>query len=412
MDRVALYTKDAQTVEDTGLPESLVHDLILKHIFFAGSILLASLAEATRLNYAIIHTFYRQMQKEQLAETKSMLGDDCQVTLTARGRSVAEVALKKSQYTGPAPVGLEQYKRVVSKQAAVVNQTAESLRSALGDLVLSDQVIAELGTALVTGGALLLYGATGNGKTSIAERLSRIFNDMVYIPHAVEVSGQILTVFDPLVHRPEQEQPEGADRRWMLCRRPLVKVGGEMRMEMLEPRVDEHTRICVGPLQMKANNGILLIDDFGRQHITPQELLNRWIVPLDRRTDVLSLWTGFSFEIPFEMLVVFGTNLPLTDLMEEAFLRRMKNKVKIDAPTEDIFRKLLTRVCQEKKLACAPEVQEYLLEQCLQHSTSGLRACFPADLTAAICGIAAFERRAPEMNKGAIDRAIRVYFAH
>jgi predicted ATPase with chaperone activity len=412
MDRIGFYTKDAQTVEETGLPPSLVHDLILKHIFFAGSITLAALAEATRLNYAIIHTLYRQIQKEHLAETKNMQGEDYEVTLTARGRSVAEVALKKSHYTGPAPVSLDQYKRVVNNQAVRVNQTAESLRAALGDLVLSDQLIADLGTALVTGGTLLLYGATGNGKTSIAERLHRIFNDMVFIPLAVEVSGQILTVFDPLVHRPEKEQPEAADRRWILCRRPLVKVGGEMRMEMLEPRMDEHTRICVGPLQMKANNGVLLIDDFGRQHITPQELLNRWIVPLDRRTDVLSLWTGLSFEIPFEILVVFGTNLPLSDLMEEAFLRRMRNKVKIDAPSEDIFRNLITRTCQEKKLACSQEMEEYLLDQCHQHSLTGLRACFPEDLVAAICGIAAFERRAPEMNKDAIDRAIRVYFAH
>lgn len=183
-------------------------------------------------------------------------------------------------------------------------------------------------------------------------------------------------------------------------------------MDMLEPRVDEHTRICVGPLQMKANNGILLIDDFGRQHITPQELLNRWIVPLDRRTDVLSLWTGVSFEIPFEILVVFATNLPLSDLVEEAFLRRMKNKIKIDAPSEDIFRQVVRRTCHDKNLACPPEMEEYLLEQCHQHSITGLRACFPEDITAAICGIAAFERRPPVLDKDTIDRAMRVYFAH
>jgi predicted ATPase with chaperone activity len=412
VDRITFYTKEAQTVEETGLPESFIVDLILKHIFFAGSIILASLAEATKLNYGIVLGVYRQLQKEHLAETKSMVADDYQISLTVRGRSVAELAVKKSHYVGPAPVPLAQYKRVITTQAARVNQTAESLRSALGDLILSDDVIADLGTALATGGSLLLYGATGNGKTSIAERLKRIFSDMVYVPHAVEVSGQIINVFDPLVHRQEQEQPENADGRWVLCRRPMVKVGGEMRMEMLEPRLDDHTRICVGPLQMKANNGILLIDDLGRQHITPQELLNRWIVPLDRRTDVLSLWTGVSFEIPFEMLVVFATNLSLREVAEDAFLRRMKNKVKIDAPNAGTFCEMLRRVCQEKKLACAPEMEQYLLDQCLQHSLGELRACFPEDITAAICGIATFEGRAPMLDKKMIDRAIRVYFAH
>ena len=412
MDRIAFYTKEAQSVAETGLPESLVVELILKHIYFAGSITLATLAQQTKLSPSVIHSLFRQIQKEQLCETKGMVGEDYQITLTSRGRSMADVAIGKSHYAGPAPVSLEQYKRLVTKQAAHVNLTHESLKSALGDLVLTDEIIADLGTALVSGGALLFYGATGNGKTSIAERLHRVFNDMVCIPYAVEIAGQIVTVFDPLLHRPEKKQDDTPDRRWVLCRRPLVKVGGEMRIEMLEPRVDEHTRICVGPLQMKANNGILLIDDFGRQHITPRELLNRWIVPLDRRTDVLSLWTGLSFEIPFEILVAFATNLPLSDLAEDAFLRRMKNKIKIDAPSPETFREIVRRTCQEKKLACASGAEDYLLQQCAHYSTAGLRACFPGDVTAIVCGIAEFERRTPELNKADIDRAMRVYFAH
>ncbi|HYL36410.1 MAG TPA: AAA family ATPase [Bryobacteraceae bacterium] len=412
MDRVALYTKEAHTVEETGLSESLLIDLVLKHTFFAGTPLLADLAAATRLHNSIIHTLYRELKKEQLCETKSMIGEDYQITLTTRGRSMTQVALEKSHYAGPAPVPLEQYNKVIAQQAVHINQTAESLKSALGDLVLSDDVIADLGTALVSGGTLLLYGATGNGKTSIAERLHRVFDDMIYIPYAVEVGGQIITVFDSLVHRAEKEPEDRTDRRWVLCRRPLVKVGGEMRIEMLEPRVDEHTRICVGPLQMKANNGILLIDDFGRQHISPRELLNRWIVPLDRRTDVLSLWTGMSFEIPFELFVVFATNLSLSDLAEEAFLRRLKNKIKIDAPADEIFKKILERVCREKNLAYSPEIEQYLLDQCMIHSAQRLRSCFPVDLTQIVCGVATFERRPPVLDKTNIDRAMRIYFAH
>lgn len=400
------------SVQETGLPQPLLFDLLLKHAFFEGSISLSTLSERMKLAPATIDSLYRHLQTEQLCETRGMLGEDYAIALTSRGRNMAEVALKKSQYAGPAPVPLAQYKRAILKQAVQVHETAESLKSALGDLVLSDDVIAEIGTALVTGGSIFLYGPTGNGKTSIAERLQRVFNDLVYIPYAVEVSGHIVTVFDPLVHRPEKEQPPAMDRRWMLCRRPMVKAGGEMRAEMLEPQVDESTRICVGPLQMKANNGILLIDDFGRQRISPHELLNRWIVPLDRRTDVLSLSTGVSFEIPFELLVVFATNLPLSDLAEEAFMRRVRNKIKIDAPSDEIFRKLLRRVCHDKSLECTPETEDYLSQQCAKNAPSGLRACFPEDITTLVCGIATFERRAPKLGKDEIDRALRVYFVH
>jgi predicted ATPase with chaperone activity len=285
------------------------------------------------------------------------------------------------------------------------------MRSALSDLVLPEQVVRSLGAALVTGGTILLYGPTGNGKTSIAERLHRIFNDLVWIPYAVEVSGQILTVFDSLVHEAEKEQPQ-MDSRWMLCRRPMVKVGGEMRAEMLEPMVDEVTRICTGPLQMKANTGILLIDDFGRQRITPRELLNRWIVPLDRRTDVLSLWSGVSFEIPFEVLVVFATNLALSDLAEEAFMRRLKHKIKIEPLGEDLFKNLVQKVFQRENIPCTAETEEYMAQQCAKHSPEGLRACFPRDIADIIRGTAIFEQRKPSLSLEEVDLALNVYFVH
>ncbi len=178
---------------------------------------------------------------------------------------------------------------------------------------------------MASGGAIVLYGSTGNGKTSLGERLHRIWDTPVYTPHAVEISGEIISVYDPLIHHAEpDDQPE--DERWVLCRRPMVKVGEELRLEMLDPRVDEVTRMGIAPIQMKSNNGILLIDDFGRQRISPRELLNRWIVPLDRHSDILSLWSGVNFEIPFHVLVVFATNLALSDLAEEAFLRRLKKQ--------------------------------------------------------------------------------------
>lgn len=407
-----LQPKTPHTVEETGLSQGLVLDLVLKHAFFEGTATLETLSRRSRLAPSIIHSIYRHLQREQLCDTRGMVGDDYEIALTARGRAMADVALQKSQYAGPAPVPLLEYNKMVAQQGIPIEVTAENLKAALSDLVLPDLVINQLGASLVTGGALLLHGTTGNGKTSIAERLHRILKGQVYIPHAVEVSGQVLTVYDQLIHGAVETQPDNVDGRWVLCRRPMVKVGGELRVEMLEPRVDEITRVCVAPVQMKSNNGILLIDDFGRQRITPRELLNRWIVPLDRHTDVLSLWSGVSFEIPFQVLVVFATNLALSDLAEDAFMRRLKNKIKIDPLNSELFCELLRRVCREKNLACTPEMQEYLWQGCAKHSPEGLRACFPGDVVAIVCGISAFEQQACELNPDRIDRALKIYFGH
>jgi hypothetical protein len=396
-------------LEEAGLNQGLMLDLVLRHAYFEGMVTLETLVKRTKLSPTIIHNLFRHLQKEQLCESRATANDDYEFTLSNKGRTMAEVALKKTHYVGPAPVTLTDYNRAVSEQGIEATLTAAELRSALSDLVVPERVIRELGTALTTGGALLLYGSTGNGKTSIAERLYRVFNDTVWVPHSVVVSGQILAVYDPLLHNAVSDQPLSADSRWVLCHRPMIKVGGELQADMLEPRIDETTRICVAPLQMKANNGILLIDDFGRQRMAPRELLNRWIVPLDRHTDVLSLWAAGSFEIPFEMLVVFATNLSLSDLAEEAFLRRLKNKIRIDFLSEDLFDELMRRVCEKKGLACTPEAQRQVREQCFRYA-GGLRSCFPEDLTSLICGIAKFEQRAPNLGEEDINHALRMYF--
>jgi hypothetical protein len=404
---------EAHHLDKTGLSLSLVLDLILKYTYFEGAMTLAKLVERSKLSSTIILAIYRHMQKEQLCETRSMVGDDYEISLSSKGRNMAEVALRKSHYAGPAPVPLGDYNLSVSAQSLHLDITAESLKSALNDLVVPEYVIRELGAALVTGGAIMLYGSTGNGKTSIAERLPRIFeDDLIYVPHAVEVSGQIISVYDPFIHRTYNVTEDPVDPRWVRCRRPMVKVGGELRADMLDIRMDEVTRMCTAPIQMKANNGLLLIDDFGRQRITPRELLNRWIVPLDRRTDILSLWSGVSFEIPFELLVVFATNLPLSDLAEDAFMRRLKNKIKIEPLSRDLFNELLRRVCEEEQLRCTPEVEEYVSREFLKQSPEGLRACFPTDLIKIIRGIAAFEKRIPGLNRRDVDEALKVYFVH
>jgi MoxR-like ATPase len=412
IDREQFHPREAQRIEDTGLSNGLLVDLVLKHIFFEGTALLRVIADRAKLHPGVILALYRQFQKEQLVETRSMQGEDYEISLTAKGRSMAEVALKKGQYAGPAPVTLPSYNQAVAKQGIPLRPSLESLREAMSDLVLPDHVIHELGTALVTGGTIMLYGETGLGKTSIAERLHRVFEDNVYIPYAIEAGGHIITVYDPLVHTAVEDESAHLDARWVLCQRPMVKVGGEMRAEMLDPHIDEVTRICSGPLQMKANNGILLIDDFGRQRISARELLNRWIVPLDRRKDIMSMWSGVSFEIPFELVVVFATNLSLSDLAEEAFMRRLKNKIKMEAMQPQLFDELVRRVCRQKGLWLEPGAEEYLRVACAEHASTGLRACYPEDVASTICGMASFEQRAAKMDKSSIDSAIRVYFVH
>ena len=290
------------------------------------------------------------MQHEQLCEARFKTDEDYEFSLSARGRTLADVALKKTHYAGPAPVDLTEYNRAVSAQGIGARITAGHLRFALNDLVVPEQVIRDLGAALVTGGTILLYGPTGNGKTSIAERIHRVFADVVYIPWAVVVAGQILSVYDPLVHRAVARARRSGIPRWVLCNRPMVKVGGEMRSEMLEPRIDEATRICVAPLQMKANNGILLIDDFGRQRITPRELLNRWIVPLDRHTMFYPSGPDSASRFHFRCLSSFRRISLSADLAEDAFLRRFENKIRIEHFSEELFDELLRRICAAKRL--------------------------------------------------------------
>jgi len=406
-----IHPRAIHSIEETGLPFGLVLDLVLKHAYFEGTVLLRTLMDRTKLSPMIIHAMYRHLQKEQLCETRTMIGEDYEISLSNKGRIMADVALKRSQYAGPAPVRLTDYQRMVSKQGISFSVNEDQLKTVLSDLVLPGRVIHQLGTALVTGGAILLYGETGNGKTSISERLHKIFDDYVYIPYAVEVSGHVLAVFDPQMHQPHENQTTVADARWVLCRRPMVKVGGELTIEMLEPRLDEITRVGIAPIQMKANNGILLIDDFGRQRIAPRELLNRWIVPMDRRVDLMSI-SGMSFEVPFEVLVVFATNLAVSDLAEDAFLRRLKNKIKIESLSPDLFKELTRRACKQKGLPLTPDTEEYFLQECSKHANGQLRACFPIDITAIVSGMATFEQRGARLDKEDVDSALAVYFAH
>jgi hypothetical protein len=398
-------------LEDLGVPRSVVADLILRYLWLHGSGTLAALNETLKLSFPVLETLFHQFRNQQLLEVKGMAGNDYAFTLTASGRAQASSRNEICQYVGPAPVSIQQYAKVVKAQAAHVRLSRESLRSAFDDLVLPDGLLDQLGPSLIGHQSLFLYGGTGNGKTSIAERILRIYHDAVVIPYAVEVDGHIITLFDPVVHRRLPFHDELVDPRWAVCERPCITVGGELSAPMLELRLDEATRVFISPCQMKANNGILIIDDFGRQMLAPRDLLNRWIVPLDRRVDYLTLSSGMKFQVPFELMVVFSTNLNPHDLADEAFLRRIQTKVLVDNISPEIFDKIFQRVMSNNQVPTEPDCAAHLRECCAGYTAKVLRACYPVDIYRLVKAISEYEGRPVRMTKVNIDRAVGLYFA-
>ncbi len=399
------------TLQDAGLNQNMLIDLMLKLSLLDGVTTLGRLASQMKVSMNIMDQLFRHFRREQLCEVKGMVGNDYELTLSAAGRKVATDRYTISQYIGPAPVKLEDYCQAVRAQAARHPVSRSMLNEVFFDLVLPDAMLDQIGPAILSGTTIFLYGPTGNGKTSIAERLVRIYKDYVYIPYAIEVEGQIINIYDSVVHQALDTQEEDIDPRWILCRRPCIATGGELVPEMLELRFDETLGFYSAPLQMKANNGLFIIDDFGRQMINPRDLLNRWIVPLDRRVDFLSLRTGVKFPIPFETLVVFSTNLDPRQLADEAFLRRIQNKIKVDAITPEVFDSILDRVCQDAGIAFDPDMAAYVRQTCNPDGKGVLRACYPRDVVRILQSIAEYEHRAPSLNRRDIDRAVNLYFA-
>jgi hypothetical protein len=399
-------------VEDLGISRSLVSDLILRYLWLHGSANLTALHDSLKLSFPLLETLFHQFRQQQLLEVKGMVGNDYAFSLTSAGRTQATARNEVCQYAGPAPVSIQEYHSLVKTQVPEVRLSRESLRQAFSDLVLPDGLLDQLGPSLIGHQSLFLYGGTGNGKTSIAERILRIYRDTVLVPYAVEVNGHIITVFDPVVHREApSKDDELLDPRWVRCQRPCITVGGELSAAMLELRLDESTHVFISPCQMKANNGILIIDDFGRQVLTPRELLNRWIVPLDRRVDYLTLASGMKFQVPFELMVVFSTNLDPKDLADEAFLRRIQTKVLVENVSADVFDQIFMRVMQNFQVPCEPGCAEYLRERCAAAGARYLRACYPVDVYKLVKAITEYEGRPVRMSRVNIDRAVGLYFA-
>jgi predicted ATPase with chaperone activity len=370
--------------------------------------------------------FLRQEQAVEIVGSSGIGEQAYQFALTGRGVEKAEEAIQRNHYIGPAPVPFEKYVEVLMAQTSDgIHVTRELFLDNLSDLVLGRQVLAALGPAVSSGRSVLIHGKSGNGKTSVAMSIGRMLPGQTLIPHAVEVDGQIIKVFDPRMHQAIQQDPleerrqsvagtDGAerrlDRRWQLAKRPVVAVGGELTLQDLELHYSTASKFYIAPLQWKANGGALIIDDFGRQMVQPQELLNRWIVPMEQGVDHLSLHSGDTVELPFRVLLIFSTNIPPKHLGDEAFFRRIRHKVEVPNPSLDDFLEILRKVCAQRGIAYSDEGAKYLVEQYYNQTGRDLRGCHPRDLVDLMEDITRFYGEAPALTPEWIDLASASYF--
>ncbi len=416
------------SIDETGLGLGFLSDLALKMLYYQGYVTGAEIAQNLRLPFTgVVERILEFLKRELLCEIKgasSRLGQSAyQWSITDKGIGRALQILERGQYVGPAPVPLTEYNDGIRRQPMMTGAIHESvMRQALSNLVVGDPMVQRLGPAVNSGRSIFLYGAPGNGKTVIAEAVGRvIFGAEMYIPYAVEASGMVIKVFDPVNHKlaPEREVPAQGnnvtirpryDNRWIRVQRPVIMVGGELTLETLDLVWDGAAKFYEAPFQMKANGGMFLIDDFGRQQIRPRDLLNRWVVPLEKRWDYLTLHTGQKIEVPFEVLVIFSTNLEPRDLVDEAFLRRIRHKIDIGDPTFEEFREIFRRECAIRKIPFDEEALGYLLHEQYIKPGNPMRACHPRDLLDEIVDISSYLGVPPTLSRDMIRRACEAYF--
>jgi predicted ATPase with chaperone activity len=365
------------SIAETGIPERNLLYLMLKFIHVEACETILDLAIRMKLPRRLLQRLVEIAVQQRLIGAIGATSDlalSTRYALTETGRNAAREALEQSLYMGPAPVSLATYRDQIEKQRITNEMLDETaLRRGFTGLVVPEQMIRRLLPAINAGRSVLLYGPPGNGKTTLSTRIAGLFKNPVYIPYAVEVAGQIIRVFDAQIHQPRTGetqaqatvglglQREMADQRWAACSRPVVMAGGEMTLDMLDLQWNAEARFYDAPLHVKALNGMMLIDDFGRQKFAPNDLLNRWIVPMENQIDFMKLHTGTSFTLPFDVLLMFSTNLHPTDLMDAAFLRRIQYKIKLFEPTRDEYRQIFLMVAQSRGLEFSEEVFDYVV---------------------------------------------------
>ncbi|HYW81499.1 MAG TPA: AAA family ATPase [Thermoguttaceae bacterium] len=420
MDEDAFVPVEPENFREAGLSDSEVEALILKYLLSRGDASGRDLADQVKLPFVLVDVLLREAKNQQLMVHRGAAPmNDYQYQLTDLGRERARRYADHCSYFGSAPVSLEDYVQSVHAQSlAKQHPTADDLGRAFNDLVLNRQILDRLGPAINSGRGLFLFGPPGNGKTSIAERMTEAFGREVWIPRALGIDGEIVRVFDPVNHQEVPIKSDGGlydqrkiDQRWVRIRRPTIIAGGELTMSQLEVTINTSTGISEAPLQLKSNCGTLVIDDFGRQRMRIDELLNRWIVPLEKRYDFLNLPNGKKIEVPFDQLIIFSTNLEPRDLVDEAFLRRIPYKIEVIDPTEEEFRHLFEIMAPTLDMVYRPEVIDYLIQTHYTDVGRPLRFCQPRDLLLQVRNYCVYYKQPLEMTNEYFDKAAENYFA-
>jgi predicted ATPase with chaperone activity len=409
------------TIEETGLDLGFLADLALKSLYFAGNVQGADLAERLALPQSITSDVLAFLRRERMLEVTGGSGLSpltLTYTLTSAGMARATSSLAMSGYSGPTPIPLDEYFEYVRRQSVQnVEITRSMVEESLSGLVLPQHTIDLIGAAISSKRAFLMYGTSGNGKSTAAEALRDALPGHILIPHAVEVMHQVIQVFDPSTHEPVEDPPvrtedgRSLDSRWVLIKRPIVLAAGELAPSHLELILDDVAKTYEAPIQMKANGGMLVIDDFGRQHLDAAYLLNRWIVPLEKGVDNLSLHSGVRFQTPFDVIPLFVTNRRPSDLVDDAFLRRIRYKIEIPSPDREHFIEILRRECERNELAYDADVANYLADEYFEKAERDMRGCHPRDLVEAIAASARYQATERVLSKESIDEACRNYFA-
>ncbi|MBI2975536.1 MAG: ATP-binding protein [Chloroflexi bacterium] len=407
---------------ELGIPPSIVTDLILRLLFNEGDVSVSRFSDVTRLHSQVIDELLTTMQQDRQVEV-AKAGTIGRLSYTYRltddGTKRARDAFDRSQYVGPAPVPVDSYNRMIVHQTSGSRQIGpEHVKQALADLILPEGFHRRIGPAVNAGSSLFLYGPPGNGKTTVAQAMAGLLAgaEPIWLPYAITVGGQIIQVYDPIFHvaakpeKPSTDRFSKVDKRWGLFLRPTVMVGGELKMDALDLRFDRVAKFYEAPLQLKANGGMFLIDDFGRQQASPQDLLNRWIVPLESRVDFLRLQTGQTLQMPFRQLIVFSTNLDPNQLVDAAFLRRIQMKVEVSSPDEKMFYQIFTKICEVYNLAFDKDSFIHFVHKWYREPKRPLQAVHPRDIVKIIVSICNYESVPPRLTPALIDEACKSYF--